>query len=373
MIKDFTALNIAIVMFLLAFAFGFLYGLRKIFSKLEEVEAEYYGPLCPRKIKPPGATASHSSADVYNKRNRVTRVKAIKCDESSDATTGTPATHHPPPRRMSDSTTNPVYFLHIGKAGGTSVDILFKTILKCESKLYVGGSHFDWTFIQRHQKRRHAGLSSHNVIGDDGNYDIGDLADVITLLRNPVSRAISQFYFSKTLPWAKKNNEKFLTQTFDEYLDDPTKEWMQPIADGESGSDFLAGIFRQGGWVVTDGRETPHKEYLRRNKTAACLFAARRLENTTWFGIMEDMERSMKLLQVTLALDDTPVLPRTNYGEGRNPRPSRKISRKIERYIPRDMWLYEYAKRLFEARWNYFMGSNCTYVSPELPPLPDFD
>ena len=29
----------------------------------------------------------------------------------------------------------------------------------------------------------------------------------------------------------------------DEYLEDPSKTWTQPITDGESGTDFLAGIF----------------------------------------------------------------------------------------------------------------------------------
>jgi len=310
-----------------------------------------YGPSCQ--------TRQHSWANNQMSAAR----KTIKCDMPSNVTPD-----HPPPRKMSD-TSNPVYFLHVGKAGGTSIDSLLLQILECKSKMYIGERHYDWSYIQQHQLTN---MGKQRQLRD-GNNDIGGLADVITFLRHPVSRAVSQFHFSKTLPWAKKQNATFLHQTFDEYIDEPNKTWTQPIADGESGADFLAGIFPtdKGNWVASDGKETDLKIYLRKNKTAACLLAARRLEDTTWFGIMEDTERSMKLLQVTLGLDFTPVLPRTN-GKGGNPQPSTETMKKIKKYVPKDLWLYEYAKRLFQARWNYFMGSNCTYVSPELPPLPNF-
>ena len=310
-------------------------------------------------------------------------VKKIKCDKSQDGASHTwtklfglrshTATTHEPPRRMAD-TLNPIYFLHIGKAGGTSIDALFKEILKCDAKMYLGEHHYDWSYIQKHQLLKKGEHERQQYLGH-GEYDIGQTADVITFLRDPVSRGISQFYFSKRLPWAKKQNATFLHQTFDEYLDDPNKTWMQPIADGESGTDFLAGIFPSDAdnWVGTDGVETDVKRYLRSNKTAACILAAQRLENTTWFGLMDDIDRSMKLLQVSLGLEVAPDLPSVNKGWGDNPKPTSETLEKIRKYAPKDLWLYEYAKRLFEARWTYFMGDDCTYVSPELPPLPDFE
>lgn len=320
--------------------------------------------LCLSNL-PPAWRSNHASM-MSLKETR------IKCDEQqrNDYEMAS-TTHLPPPRKMTD-TSNPVYFLHVGKAGGTSIDNMVGNILKCMDKAYIGDQHFDWSFIQRHisihQQRYLRGIR----ISSNGN-DIGKVADVITFLRDPVSRAVSQFYFSKKLPWAKRNNATFLSQTFEEYLEDPNKTWTQPISDGESGADFLAGIFptSAGLWVETDRMETDMKIYLRKNKTAACLFAAQRLENTTWFGLMEDIDRSMKLLQVTLGLDFTPILPRVNGNSG-NPQPTMLTVSKIKKYIPKDLWLYEYAKRLFEARWKYFMGIDCLYVSPELPPLPTF-
>ena len=275
-----------------------------------------------------------------------------------------------PPRKMAD-TSNPVYFLHVGKAGGTSIDSLVRHLLR--DKKYIGGKHYDWSYIQKQQMEK-MGKHLRGGNGGEEGFDVSSNADVITFLRHPVSRAVSQFYFSKGLSWAKKRNETFLHQTFDEYLDDPNKSWTQPIADGESGTDFLAGIFStdRGCWVASDRKETQLKIYLRKNKTAACLFAARRLEETVWFGLMEDIGRSMILLQLTLGLEKTPVLQKTNAKRGKNPRPSNETVKKIEKYVPKDLWLYEYANRLFEARWDYFTRGNCTYVPPELPPLPDF-
>ena len=296
--------------------------------------------------------------------------------------------HHPPPRKMSD-TINPIYFLHVGKAGGTSIDDLVLSILQCERKMYIGDLHYDWSYIQQRELpriqsvglRRHQHQHQHQFYDENSDNvdddDISNDVDVITFLRHPVSRAISQFHFSKKLKWAKKANATFLHQTFDEYINDPNKEWFQPIADGESGTDFLAGIFptEKGHWVASDRKETRRKVYLRQNKTAACLLAAQRLEATTWFGLLEDIDRSMLLLQFTLGLPTTPVLPKSNTGDSSpghhppQPPPSRETLRKVEKYLPKDLWLYEYATRLFEARWNYFMGNNCTYVPPELPSL----
>ena len=58
-----------------------------------------------------------------------------------------------------------------------------------------------------------------------------------------MSHVVSQFEYTKLLLWARtRSNVSFLHQNFGEYLDDPSKTWTQPIADRESGTDFLAGI-----------------------------------------------------------------------------------------------------------------------------------
>ncbi|KAL9184024.1 hypothetical protein ACHAXT_002110 [Thalassiosira profunda] len=277
---------------------------------------------------------------------------------------------HQPPRYMSD-TSNPIYFLHVGKSGGTSLDTLLMDLLNGTEKRYIGDLHYDYSFIQMQQKANHR---IRGRMDEAGGFDVSGNADVVTFLRHPVARAASQFYFSKGLPWMKKSKQKALFQTFDQYLDDDNKTWTQPIADGESGADFLAGIFptEDGYWVATDKRETAVKRHLRQNKTAAALLAAQRLESTAWFGMLEDLERSMKLLQISLGLETVPVLPKENAQKQGHPKPSEETMKKIEKYLPKDLWLHEYSQRLFEARWQYFTDVQCSYKSPDLPPLPDF-
>lgn len=273
-------------------------------------------------------------------------------------------------RKMRD-TSNPIYFLHIGKTGGSSIDNMMKKYRrkKWVKKEYWGFNHFDWSYIEAdHAKKKYHSKSRTSLAG---SIDVSRTADVITFLRDPVSRSISQFYFGKTLRWAKKSNASFLDQTLESYLHDQNKTWLQPLNDGEGGVDFLAGIFHSGGWIMTDETETETKEYLRQNKTAACLVAAQRLQQTLWFGLLEDVDRSMQLLQISLGLHWTPVLPEKNTAKHLYPIPSDDIKLEIGKNIPKDIWLYEFAKRLFDARWNYLVEGE-EYISPELPPLPDF-
>ncbi|KAL7544158.1 hypothetical protein ACHAWF_007543 [Thalassiosira exigua] len=283
-----------------------------------------------------------------------------------------------PPRRMSD-TSNPIYFLHIGKSMGTSIDELFEIALRGDlkrmKKKYHGSNHFDWSFVQmQHAVRTRGAIDLRSFDFED--VDVAGSVDVVATLRHPVDRAVSQFYYSRTLPWMANSNEKARHQTLGEYLDDPDKTWTQPVADGEGGTDFLAGIVptSEGSWISSDGRETDRKRCLRRNGTAAVLLAASRLESTTWFGIVEDARRSVELLRRTLGLNETPDVARKNARVTGHPAPSREVRDKIARSLPKDMWLYEYARRLFEARWAYstIEGEEGAYVPPEMPPLPEF-
>ncbi|KAL3785823.1 hypothetical protein HJC23_012378 [Cyclotella cryptica] len=283
-----------------------------------------------------------------------------------------PYQRHPILRKM-NQTSNPIYFLHIGKAGGTSIDKLIQGYRRTlyTRKKYYGFNHFDWSYIQMHMMKNFR--SKPMETEESGRLDVSRSADVITFLRNPVSRSISQFHYSKTLTWAKNMNASFIDQTLEEYVHDPNKTWFQPLNDGEGGIDFLSGIFKTDSWVMTDNIESEAKEYLRQNKTAACLLSAKRLEQTVWFGLLEDVDRSMKLLQISLGLPETPALQKRNSAPVEYPAPSNEIKKEIERYLPKDMWLYHFAKRLFEARWNYFMSvDGGVYVPPELPPLPEF-
>ena len=113
-------------------------------------------------------------------------------------------------------------FMHIGKAGGTSFrrglmqaphnqncTLGFSPPLmqKLASNVTCPGEvpcpcvhHFDWTFMNKMEKR-------------------GQQMAPLIMLRDPITRAVSHFYFAKRLPWTK--GLRFRNQTLSEYLDDP--------------------------------------------------------------------------------------------------------------------------------------------------------
>ena len=95
---------------------------------------------------------------------------------------------------------------------------------KCHStKLLIGHKHFDWSFITKlaNQKQEF---------------------DVLTLLRHPVKRIKSHFYFSQTLDWTKSSPTRNLT--LEEYFENvPLMMNTRGIwFDGESSVAWLAGL-----------------------------------------------------------------------------------------------------------------------------------
>jgi hypothetical protein len=120
-------------------------------------------------------------------------------------------------------------------------------------------------------------------------------------------------------------------------------------------------------WILTSKKDELLLHHLRQNKTALCLRAAARLHQTVWFGILEDLPRSMELLEHTFGvpLDDFPTKNQNVHSA-----PSSEAQEKLRSMLPMDIWLYDYAKLLFEARWDYFVAGSAEYRPPELPPFP---
>jgi len=239
--------------------------------------------------------------------------------------------------------------LHIGKNGGTSLDGLLRKLAKQTHYQYKGFRHFDWSEID-------AMMNTHNTL------------NVVTMLRNPVDRAISHYYSAKI--WMK--NQHFKTSTLQEYLNDTNlmlstrSIWM----DGQAGVSWLTGTHTEE-WVVgaLNKTEVTRRENLYKNHTTEmCHLAANRLDQTLWFGLLNDLPRSMELLQHVLGLNETPYLPRGN----KNPLPKPDIQENerqaLASLMPMDVWLYNYGKLLLDARYQAMLTG--VFVPPKRPPLP---
>ena len=165
-------------------------------------------------------------------------------------------------------------FLHIGKAGGTSFDKMMQDEFSKDT--YIGGKHFDWSWIDSKYPNEH----------------------VLALFRDPVSRAISHFYYMKTLPWTKGMTIRSLN--INEFFANHTSmmENRGCWQDGQAGVSWLTGThvgkWVTKGWINHLPPETLERQALDVEKMLT--LAADRIDNMFWFGIVEDMDRSIEML-----------------------------------------------------------------------------
>lgn len=188
-------------------------------------------------------------------------------------------------------------FLHIGKSGGTSFDSLGAHVAQEKGYKYVGHRHFEWSYIEK--------------LGT-----VGQTVDVVLFLRHPVDRAVSHFFFAKTLPWT--HGMRLRAQNLTQYVYDKVSllETRDIWQDGQAGVSWLTGT-HIASWAGVGKEEVVQREEKALNATAMCHLAADRLEQVKWFGLLEDLNRSMLLLQKTFNLRKVPTMPHSNKGRDR--------------------------------------------------------
>ena len=313
-----------------------------------------------------------------------------------------------------------VYFIHIPKTGGSTLHKILPMVLqRSGTKMKsTGGRHSDWSVLEG------SFLNPSQPFGDVENLQ------VITQLRNPIDRSISQFYQQPFVnKMARRAGTKVAKQlstlTFNEYLNNSSLmlKTSTLFRDGSSCVYWLAGLHPDFGWCksslksaveenrlntqIFEARENKlYKNKMHQNKTLEHLYhkilleakrredifmnepvsvllkAAERLKSTFWFGILEDTERSLELLKYQLGYHEEIVLTHENLGAyhehnglDKDIEPSKtkkyisQTNREfLEKLLPMDIWLYDYAKNLFEARWQlYKFGKNGNISVPKLP------
>ena len=240
-------------------------------------------------------------------------------------------------------------FLHIGKSGGTSFNALMRRVAKeLDEKFFgteCGRCHFDWSYI-------------------DKNFGLD--AKVLTIFRHPVDRAISHFNYAKRTPWT--DGMKIRGQTMEEYLNDfdsmlETRTiWM----DGQAGVMWLSGLHIDC-WVQIpqSDRKEREKRFLETKHVAKLVIE--RMLNTTWFGVLEDLDRSMEMLSATLGRNVQMAKKNTNRHKDEN----NEVRKKLAELMPFDLWMYDFALKVFEARWKHHLGHKDVKlpVPPDLPEM----
>ena len=103
---------------------------------------------------------------------------------------------------------------------------------------------------------------------------------------------------------------------------------------------------------VRGGKDRPKPEETEKMAIDAVALANRaadNLEKTLWFGILEDMDRSLELLQYQLGLESKILMSKSNSGKKKSV-VTEEDRFKLKSLMPMDIWLYDYAKLLFEGK-----------------------
>ena len=233
-------------------------------------------------------------------------------------------------------------FLHIAKCGGTSFDATMYEICKSIKARYIGRRHFDWSYIDTVQK-----------------------PDVLVLLREPVSRAVSHFH------WNTKIGVFKTMKIISDCLRTPqtvleARDFWQ---DGQAAVMWLTGT-HIANWVGgIKFNQIEAREIQSLDHKTLCTLATDRLKQTLWFGFISDQERSLEMLQWQLGYNTTIKLLLRNTTP--HPNITLEDQKILESLMPMDLWLYNYAKLLFEARWQQYKTG--IFREPELPPFPEMN
>ena len=135
--------------------------------------------------------------------------------------------------------------------------------------------------------------------------------------------------------------------------------------DGQGGVSFLSGT-HIAKWVIRKGlseEEIDRREIESLNFKEALKKCVERLNEIFWFGILEEKGKSLELLKYQLGISGNLTLGHKNM----HTKPisySENTKQKLSYFMPLDLWLYGYARELFDARYKFYKTG--VWVAPEV-------
>ena len=200
------------------------------------------------------------------------------------------------------------------------------------------------------------------------------------MLRHPVERASSHFHFMRSQTWTIDSSLQRLDLTTFLRQAKDTGDWSDMMAfrgfwqDGQASVAWLTGS-HVAKWVESIPEkpwteDTKNlKEFNLVNHEKALLQAADRMDRMFWVGILEDMERSIELLEHQFSIaPGTLSRKHLNNGTDNSATVSAEAAKLLHSLVGMDLWLYDYGRAIFEARYQHFKTG--IWNQPTRPPMP---
>lgn len=99
---------------------------------------------------------------------------------------------------VDDVKNNNILFIHIPKTGGTSIETYFMKKSKSDSKELLI-SHIDTNFMNLGKSPQHLEFKTIKENANSLNIDFNSLTKIITVVRNPYTRIISELFWNKSI------------------------------------------------------------------------------------------------------------------------------------------------------------------------------
>ena len=135
----------------------------------------------------------------------------------------------------------------------------------------------------------------------------------------------------------------------------------------QASTSWLAGTNTGPFAVDVSMEQALQKDRIGLNWTFMLNTAINNLHKCLWFGILEDLGRSMELFKFQTGLNATTHKLNTSFRKGHNI--TKGELEKLRALMPMDIYLYDYAKQLHEYRWQKYKQNwnNVPNYTPTLP------